>query len=302
MKYFIITVDTEGDNPWTYTKCAEIATVNTRFIPRFQELCEKYALKPTYLTNYEMTCDREFQKFARHITNNNTAEIGVHLHAWNNPPIYNLSSKYPGNPYLIEYPDDIMREKFRIIYDRLTDMTGVPPTSHRAGRWGMDQRYFKILKDFGIIADCSYTPHIYWHNSCGETIESGPDYRNVNRNAHYIDGILEVPMTVRVFKDIQFTSLKDFAKSLLRGRIVWLRPATCPLSDMLKLIDIVDKEPETDYLEFMIHSSELMPGGSPYFKTPDDINNLYDVMDAIFKKVSESGHKGVSLSEYARTK
>lgn len=38
---FLITIDTEGDNLWQNHD--RIATENTRFLPRFQALCEKYA-------------------------------------------------------------------------------------------------------------------------------------------------------------------------------------------------------------------------------------------------------------------
>ena len=48
----------------------------------------------------------------------------------------------------------------------------------------------------------------------------------------------------------------------------------------------------------MIHSSELMPGGSPTFKTENDIENLYSDLKMIFKDLS-SFCKGKTLSEYA---
>ena len=51
---FIITLDTEGDNLWESGPV--ITTQNTRFLPRFQALCEKYSFKPVWLTNYEMAC------------------------------------------------------------------------------------------------------------------------------------------------------------------------------------------------------------------------------------------------------
>ena len=53
MPYFIITVDTEGDNLWKWKKGDPISTQNAVLIPRFQELCEKYNFKPVYLMNYE---------------------------------------------------------------------------------------------------------------------------------------------------------------------------------------------------------------------------------------------------------
>lgn len=57
--YFIITVDTEGDNLWKIKQCssgiANITNRNGQYIERFQRLCEKYNLIPTYFVNYEMT-------------------------------------------------------------------------------------------------------------------------------------------------------------------------------------------------------------------------------------------------------
>lgn len=44
MKTFLITVDTEGDNLWQWKPGEKITTENSLFIPRFQELCEKYGL------------------------------------------------------------------------------------------------------------------------------------------------------------------------------------------------------------------------------------------------------------------
>ena len=49
---FIITVDTEGDNE--SSRPNPIETRNAAFLPRFQALCEEFAFKPTWLTNYEM--------------------------------------------------------------------------------------------------------------------------------------------------------------------------------------------------------------------------------------------------------
>lgn len=44
MKYFIITVDTEGDNLWEYVAGKEIGTENAKFLQRFQTLCENMVL------------------------------------------------------------------------------------------------------------------------------------------------------------------------------------------------------------------------------------------------------------------
>jgi hypothetical protein len=59
---FIVTIDTEGDDIWNGPR--EITTCNARYLPRFQELCERFGLKPTYLVNYEMAVSPAFVEFA----------------------------------------------------------------------------------------------------------------------------------------------------------------------------------------------------------------------------------------------
>ena len=78
-KYFIITLDTEADNQWDYN--APITTKNTKYLPRFQELCEKYCFVPVWLTDYEMACDEDFVKYFKEKQDKGLCEIGMHLHA-----------------------------------------------------------------------------------------------------------------------------------------------------------------------------------------------------------------------------
>lgn len=297
MKSFIITVDTEGDNLWKYQKGDDIGVKNSEFIPRFQKLCTKYGFKPVYLTNYEMAKCPFFVENAKEWAKEGYCEIGVHLHAWNNPPIVPLNGEYDGNPYLIEYSDDVMRKKIEEVYRLIVRNFGVKPVSHRAGRWVMDDRYFKILQEFDIRIDCSYTPGIDWSSTKGQT-RGGCDYSNKPRIAHFIDDILEVPATIRRFRDASFGSWKHRLKTFVKGENFWLRPATSSASIMKRIIDMVDQEGKEDFLEFMIHSSELMPNGSPYFTTEEDIEKEYMVMDSVFAYAKSKGYEGCTLEEY----
>lgn len=297
MKSFIITVDTEGDNLWRYKKGDNIGIQNSKYIPRFQKLCEKYGFKPVYLTNYEMANSEIFVNNAKEWLRKGSCEIGVHLHAWNNPPIFNLDGVFNGNPYLIEYPEEIMKSKFKEVYDLIVKNFEIKPISHRAGRWIMDERYFKILEDFSIKVDCSYTPGIDWSKTMGRT-RGGCDYSDKQRNAHFIGNVLEVPATIRRFHDCSFGSWKHRLKTLIKGDNFWLRPATSSFNVMKKIIDQVDYERNEDFLEFMIHSSELMPDGSPYFATNESIEHEYNVMEQVFAYVKSNGYKGCTLEEY----
>ena len=302
MKYFIITVDTEGDNLWAYHDGDEVKTENTQAIPRFQELCENFGFKPVYLTNYEMICDDRFVEYIKPKAGAGLCEVGIHVHAWNNPPYFELKSEYNGNPYLIVYPYEMMRDKFAMTYNLIKERIGQVPVSHRAGRWVMDDNYFKLLKEFGILVDCSFTPFVSWKNSPGKTVNGGCDYSFVKPSAHVINDVLEVPMSIRKLHYIGKGSIKSKIKTMLKGGVVWLRPAISTLNEMKLLGNRISHEKNSNYLEFMIHSSELMVGGSPYFKNEDALERLYYNMRQLFGYVRTLGYQGATLNEYYTVK
>ena len=51
------------------------------------------------------------------------------------------------------------------------------------------------------------------------------------------------------------------------------------------------------YVEFMLHSSEFMPGGSPRFQTEAQIESLFDDIERLFAAASECC-VGMTLCEY----
>ncbi|THG54333.1 deacetylase [Muribaculum caecicola] len=296
-KSFILTVDTEGDNLWQWQQGDPVTTKNANYIERFQLLCDRFQFKPVYLINYEMAIDDNFMKKVVLWASEGRCEIGIHLHAWNNPPYYELSGKYSGQPYLIEYPEDIMREKFQVIYDIIKSKTGEPPFSHRAGRWAMNKTYFDILQEFGVKVDCSVTPGFNWGKNYGITC-GGSDYRLANPSPYWIGNVLEVPMSLRKIRHCSEGSLRHRIRTAINGDIVWLRPAAQSLSMMKRLIKKISSDSNSDYVELMIHSSELMPGGSPYFQTNEDIEKLYKSLGAVMKYSVDKGYEGRTLKEY----
>jgi len=312
VKYFFITVDTEGDNLWNYKEGDRISTENSRHIPRFQNLCEKYGFKPTYLVNHEMASDDFFCSFAGPALRGNNCEIGMHLHAWNSPPIYDFvdSSKDRGGPpYLTEYPVPVMRQKFDALFKLLSDKFQCRPVSHRSGRWAMNQDYFDLLIDYGIKIDCSVTPHMSWKSSKGRC-SGGSDYRRspeepfAVKHSSGCGAVTEIPVTIRKFRFLSAPSgggglLKKClvsARNALLGKAVWLRPNGYNLFEMSLLAERI-KRSESGYIMFMLHSSELMPGGSPTFKTAESIERLYSDVEIIFKNISND-FKGVTLKDF----
>ena len=315
---FIITIDTEGDNLWAHPRT--VTTENARWLPRFQALCEKYHLKPTYLTNWEMANSPVFQEFAADVLVRHTAEIGMHLHAWNSPPLSPLTeddSRYA--TFLIDYPEGLIREKVAVLTDRLEQTFGVKMTSHRAGRWIFNHVYARALADHGYQVDCSVTPHVSWKATQGAP--SGPggsDYSRFPEHAYFLDlddisragtsSLLEVPMTIvpNRYPVAVEAARRGLGRHPLGARVMqrlfpsetWMIPNRRNGRDMLSVLSRARQEGR-DYVEFTLHSSELMPGGSPVFTTAQAIEALYADLEALFDAARE-GFTGETLTEYAR--
>jgi len=313
---FLITVDVEGDNLWS--KPRKITTENAKYLLRFQLLCEKYAFRPTYLVNYEMAMSQEFQELGCGVIKNNSGEIGCHVHSWNNPPLYKLTEDdLVTHPYLFEYPKKIIRQKLDFMTKLLEDTFHVKINSHRAGRWGFNEIYAQVLLEYAYCVDCSVTPFVSWSQNKGDpNQEGGPDYSNFLDRSYFLDlnniskegesTLLEIPVTIiedqssvlnyykKLFKHYLFNNKKN--KVLTSSNVSWFRPMKKNLKDMLRIVDICRKK-DSEYVEFMIHSSELMPGGSPYFRTSKDIEKLYSDIDILFCEASKT-FKGRTLKEF----
>ncbi|MDP6630896.1 MAG: deacetylase [Kiritimatiellia bacterium] len=298
---FLVTVDTEGDNLWSAP--SEITTENAAFLPRFQSLCEKYGVKPTYFVNYEMVSSPVFKAFGTHALMHDKAEIGTHVHAWNTPPLRPLTrNDRAAMPYLIDYTEEVMREKIAYLTGVLEETFQQKMVSHRAGRWGFDARYATILAACGYKADSSVTPHICWKRATEAGTVTLLDYARYPESPYFLDlndirlpgksSLLELPMTVRLRRPGAGRLWSRLpARSLLRRGVnrlsppMWLRPDGKNLKDMLYLIEntLANRQP---YAQFMLHSSELMPGGSPTFQTPASIESLYEHIETVFEAAS----------------
>ena len=299
VKDFIITVDTEGDNLWSFCYGDTVSTKNTEYIPRFQELCEKYGFKPVYLTNYEMAMDDAWVEYSSEKLSEGKCEIGMHLHAWNTPPLFDLPSLYNGLPYVTEYPTEIIEKKVAEMIHLLKERYHTDIISHRSGRWALNDEYLDILYKYGIRVDCSTTPGIDLKLNRGRTVSAGNDYSKYPKRPYMMkNGILQIPMSTRSIRRFHGATFKSKVKHLLFGDKLWLRPLSGSLEELTYLTKKIEKESETPCLEFMIHSSELMPGGSPYFETQNDIENMFNVMDAYFWDLKNRGYNGCTLKDY----
>jgi hypothetical protein len=298
MNYFIITVDTEGDNLWKWKPGAEIKTENAGCISRFQDLCESFHFPPIYLVNYEMCMSDIFVDAVRDKASAGLCEIGMHLHAWNSPPEYDLEVKYSGNPYITEYPTEVIREKHLFLKELIEERFGFSPVTYRAGRWATNENLFAILEELGFIVDCSVTPQLSHSQLPGMTVAGGSEYKAVPLKPYMVGNkLMEVPMTTRYERSAKGNNIRNLARNILKGRAIWLRPAVQTVDEMIGLMKRVERD-KVDNVEFMIHSSELLAGGSPYCKTDEDIERYYRKMSEVFQYAKNKGYCGISLKDY----
>lgn len=298
-KYFIFTVDTEGDNLWGWKEGREIKTTNSKELPKFQNLCNKYGVKPVYLVNYEMARDKECVDFLKNTEEKAQCEIGMHIHAWNSPPDFSLPNLYGGNAYITEYPIDVMKSKATFLKSMLEDVFDTDIISHRSGRWATNMEYLRILREIGIKIDCSYTPGVNLSSIPGCSVPGGNDYKKSPVTVFQpVEGLYEIPMTTRRIRFIRHGTFKHKIKALIRGKSVWCRPLDKSVKTLVDLERKISKENKCNYIEMMIHSSELMPGANPYFKTKEDIELLYKTLEDFFVYVIKNGYIPVTFKEF----
>ncbi len=307
-KKFIITIDTEGDDLWTNkitrSGLKEITTENAKNLERFQLLCEKYGFIPVYLTNYEMSMAQPFVEMARHALKKGTVEIGMHMHAWNSPPIEHLPYNPKGtHTYIGEYSKRLQWEKMKYLTKQLEDVFQIPIKSHRSGRWWFDEFVLKCLHKLGYLVDCSVTPYVSWNEQIGNR-QYGIDYSGDLNKGDYMlskdnihkrgrSGIYEVPPTILRHYRYCFPKMEC--------AIEWFRPTGTNLENMLWIKEKVKKNHKLDYLQFMLHSSELTPGTNPTFKNKKSIDKLYSDLETLFYEVSKD-FVGIGITDYIRGK
>jgi len=318
---FIITIDTEGDNQWDPGLPA--STENIRFLPRFQQLCDRFRFPPTYLCTYDVVESKHFDDVLRPVHSESRGEIGAHLHPWTTPPFSTWDRSEQGAAYPSELPPAVFAEKMRALTTLLASRVGKPPTSYRAGRWGLSAAHVPILIELGYRVDCSVTPYLDWRDRGAR--ERGQDFSDAPVAPYVMgwsdpsrpgeSGLLEVPVTIvctnRVMRrsPLLRAAYRRYrktwvARGLNRSFAIaprWMRPFADMTVSRLQEVHRAAVEMELPVVEMMFHSSELMPEGSPHSPTAAAVEDIYRKLEALFEYLTQQGVTGATLSDFAAT-
>jgi len=294
----IVTVDTEEEGLWNGQYRREGNTVrNVYCLGRFQELCDRFGVRPTYLVDAPVLQDDAAVELLRGFQDSGRAEIGAHLHPWCNPPHEEpLNTR---NSYMCNLPEALQRAKLTWLTERIERRFGRRPTSFRAGRYGLDIVGARILRELGYLVDSSVIPFTDY------SADGGPNFEHAPHLPYFVGDedlcapcgsgvLLEAPVSVGF-------SRPDFARAqavLRAARRPWLRrfrfegvldrlgiarrikftPEQSDAKAMKQLADAYLAQ-HAPALVMMLHSSSLLPGASPYVKDKHDLEGFYSRLE-----------------------
>jgi hypothetical protein len=317
----VITVDTEADNQWDYHGTVSLA--NLHCLPRFQALCERFGFIATYLLASEVLQDRVAVQRLKGWQDEGVAEVGAHLEPWTTPPFMALERE---NPALQLFPSLLpvswFERKLHTLTEGITESFGRAPRSFRAARWGLGASMVGALARQGYLVDCSVTPKTSWAGTQNGPFSGGPDYRRAPARPYRLSGadvcrpgdseLLEVPMTVLYTGPLMvegsraarwFSLLPETPVKRLLDRAVfrtkWLRISPASRRGDWRAIHRAASRSGIEVLEFMIHSSELLPGGSPLTPTERDAKTVFRCLEEMFGEYRALGVESCTLGELA---
>jgi len=327
---FVVTVDTEADDAWT--RPADIQLVNLRQIPRFQDLCDKYEVVPTYLLAYECAAREDALSILKPLADKRRCEIGHHLHVWTTPPFQNERPDGIDHDWIhafqFQLPDSLFAEKAEVLRQAIEDGFGQSPTSHRAGRWGIDQRTVDWLVSKDFVAESSKCPGMrLMMQGPGIKLSVPPGRRiaaaeyNMQRNPYLwpsTDGIgsrediVELPATVDVPSGLAPTLCRRFMALQWPGEFFALRvyrrlggermlrpdPRYAP-GELPRIIESAIRQGVT-VINLMLHSSELALHCSPFTTTQQDLESIWTHLEEAFRYAHDRRIKSEGLSDVAR--
>ncbi len=303
-KRVILTVDTEEEFDWNapFTR-DQHGLKHVEQIPRFQEFCEEIGAHPVYLVDWPIANDPGAAQIIGDAVRRGSADIGVQLHPWVNPPfdeVVNAHNSFAGN-----LPRELEEAKFVRLRDQIERAFGSAPQIYRAGRYGLGPNSTDILRANGIAIDTSVRSLFDYSD------QHGPDYTHHPVSPYWADenrSLLELPVTSvfwgplrsmgrRIHRVQRFfpTFFAGFSKLKLLERIA-LTPEGVTAEEAIRGIDVALSD-GLPVLVLSLHSPTLAPGFTPYAQTQADVEAVYDWLRQIYEHLAACSVRSASVAD-----
>lgn len=280
----IIIVDTEEDFDWSEgLSRLNRSTKSVKNQMLAHKIYQEFDVKPTYVLDYCVATNRDSVSIIKDLRDNQSCEIGAHLHSWVTPPykeeVNNLNS-YQGN-----LPEWLERAKIKNLTLALENSFGFRPHVFKAGRYGVGLNTLRLLQEEGYLIDCSYVPYTSF------AYDGGPSFLNTPDQPFWIDKkqrFLEIPLTkgfIGPFSKVgplleglfDHPLAKRFHLPGILCRLGISRSVLTPegvgTAELIKLMKSLFGNGKKVFI-LTYHSPSLMPGNTPYVKNEADLHRF----------------------------
>lgn len=301
---FLVTVDTEEEFDWAKPLVRdEHGLDHVPRLAKFQEFCEGMGFVPVYLIDWPIATSSLAADILKPAIAGGRAEIGVQLHPWVNPPFDEEVTQR--NSFAGNLPAELESAKFRNLRTTIETRFDAAPLIYRAGRYGTGPNTAGILREGGIAIDSSVRAKFDYSAS------GGPDYRRHPLEPYWLDddrSLLELPLTtvfwgmLRRQGDWIYPALWRMPR--LRGVLSYLgaleriplTPEGVTVEEAIRGIDIA-LDDGLPVIVFSFHSPSLRPGYTPYVRSEEDLDTLYDWWRQVLGYCGTRGIKPTSVAE-----
>ncbi len=300
----LLTVDTEEEFDWNAPFRREgYGLSHVTAIPRFQTFCERIGAHPVYLVDWPIVQNRQAVEIIGDAVRRGTAEVGVQLHPWVNPPFeeeVSIHNSFTGN-----LPPSLEAAKFESLRGAIEIAFGAAPLIYRAGRYGLGPHTADLLGRHGIRVDTSVRSLFDY------SYQGGPDYRGHPLAPYWADEgkrLLELPVT-----SVYAGLLCRFGHTLRRSGAkiprmlgamsrlgllerIALTPEGVTVGEALRGVDIAVAS-GLPVLVLSFHSPSLAPGHTPYAPDEAAVEALYGWLEAVYTRLEAHQVRSTTVTE-----
>jgi hypothetical protein len=290
----LVAIDTEGDNQWDARARRHQTFENIYALERLHDFFARHGVRPTYVVTYPVATDPRSADVLRRVQARGDAEIGAHHHAWETPPCH--PDDVDRHPYALTLPLAQFDAQLDALTTSITAAVGQRPVSYRSGRFGFSAAHVSSLERAGYLVDSSVAPLFY------EGHKRGPDFVGAPLTPYFLayddatkagtSDLLELPISAALDRRVPHIverwyghapwpyTTKRFLRLAHIAKVRWLRPSYSSAEDMIALSRQVVRR-GAPILNLLFHSSEVIVGGSPYNKTPGELDAFYDRLSRV---------------------
>jgi len=313
--HLVISVDVEEEGLFSGCYRREPAGVsNVAHLGRLEFVTTEFGCPVTLLATYPVLRDAHCRATLLRWRDNLGAELGAHLHPWCTPP-YDLA--HPASDVdrdlrepipARRLPAALLEAKLRTLVAAAEEAAGRAPSSFRMGRFDHAPTLPALLVDVGVRVDSSVIP-LSSRNDRGDTFLAPNDPHVLVQRDDGTAALVEVPLTM-VAESKALASAVFHASALLPGPLRWrwlerfrqvgavgINPTWYRLPAMRWAARLHERRGGR-VLHMFLHSTELMPGATPMFRTDRDVDRLVERLHAFLGWVMRRGGvEGVTLSQ-----